>query len=402
MYDVIVVGAGPAGATAAYFLGKAGRRVLVIDKATLPRYKACGGGLSLGFLESQFPFSFDPIIETDVEAITYALGDRQVTIPLKDSTMRMVMRDQFDAYLLAQAQAEVWQGAAVRRVTETPAGVTVETNDGRTAQAALVIGADGANSVVAHAVGLRRGKQLAAAIEIEVPVSPDIMNRYAKRPVFIFGEVRMGYLWIFPKAKHLSVGIAALHPKPGELQTTLRRVMQRYGISSLEEFPRHGHPIPIYTGRERIVTGRVLLAGDAAGLADPLSGEGIRLAITSGRLAADAILANQPQKYEQMVFRQIGLSQLFGAGLSWLFYRFQRLCFIFGAYNPFVTHVFLDLLTGRTSYPAVILRIFGTLPFFLLAEAVIRLVGLIGSPKKGRQLRSKIYPASYPLPPDPT
>ncbi|HEX8917249.1 MAG TPA: FAD-dependent oxidoreductase, partial [Chloroflexota bacterium] len=79
--DVIVVGAGPAGASAAFFLGQAGRGVLVLEREHLPRYKVCGGAVSTGVLE-QFPFSFDPVIQSKVEAISYAVGDRLVTVPL--------------------------------------------------------------------------------------------------------------------------------------------------------------------------------------------------------------------------------------------------------------------------------------------------------------------------------
>ncbi len=92
MYDVLIVGAGPGGATAAYFLGEAGQRVLVLERETLPRYKACGGGLSAHMLEKQFPFSFDPVIETRVKSIAYALGGQAITIPLTDPSMRMVNR----------------------------------------------------------------------------------------------------------------------------------------------------------------------------------------------------------------------------------------------------------------------------------------------------------------------
>lgn len=124
-----------------------------------------------------------------------------------------------------------------------------------------------------------------------------------------------------------------------------------------------------------------------------MSGEGIRLAITSGRLAAEAILANQPELYEQMIFRQVGFSQLLDAGLSQVFYHFQWACFTCGAHNPFVTYAFIDLLSGRASYPTVILRIFATFPLFLLAEGLTQLAGLVGGPKSRRRFRARIYPA---------
>ena len=371
-YDVIIVGGGPAGSTAAFYLGQAGANVLIVEKEKLPRYKTCGGAVSAGVLR-QFPFSFDPVIESKVNAISYGWGNEVVTIPLPHSPLRMVMRADFDAHLLRHVQAEVRDGVAVKTVEEEKNRIIVTTRSGERIMANYLVAADGANSITAHALGLRSQRILAGAIEVEAHVPTEIQARFAGNPMLIFGDLDIGYLWIFPKSDHLSVGIGALHPKPGELQSVLTRVMKRYGI--LLDGDHHGHPLPIYARREQINTARTFLAGDAAGFVDPFTGEGIRFAIKSGRMAAEAILSGEPQQYAACLRRTIHRNHRHALLWTDLFYRSPRFFFEVGLRNPVLSRALMQMLEDRIGYGRLFLQIIATFPMFLTTKK-IRLHGL--------------------------
>jgi flavin-dependent dehydrogenase len=167
--------------------------------------------------------------------------------------------------------------------------------------------------------------------------------------------------------------------------------MTAYDIR-LDGLTLHGHPIPLYLGRQRIATRRTLLVGDAAGLVDPFNGEGIRFAIKSGKLAAEAILAGRPEGYERLVWRQIGARHRLALGLAVLFYQFPRLCFSLGVRNPFVTYAFADLMAERSGYARLFLQMFGTLPVFLATETLAALAGRIAGPPAARRIRAAVYP----------
>ena len=360
-YDVIVVGAGIGGAAAAYYLGEAGCRVLVLEKETLPRYKPCGGGVPHSVF-GYFPFPLDQAIEAKVTRVRYSYqGREEVTVPLPDEIIAMVMRDEFDALVLEQARCEVREATLVTEVAEGKDGVAVFTADGQGFRGRYLIGADGANSTIARKLGLRRGRFLGAAIEAEVPLPPRSMADWAGTALFEFGALKGGYLWIFPKREHLSVGIGAFRKSRAKLREILRREMAKFGIN-LDGIALHGHPLPIYLRSEKLNTARSLLVGDAAGLMDPLSGEGIRYAIKSARLAAEAILQGDLSRYTTWVQKEIGANLSCARWLAALFYGLPRLCFRLGVRNPKATQLLAEMLNDRATYLDISRRI---LPYLL-------------------------------------
>ena len=368
-YDVIIVGAGPGGASAAFFLGQRGQRVLVLERARLPRYKPCGGGVPKVTFR-RFPFSFDPVVEAEPAATElHYPGQSPTKVSLDDRPIAMVRRSVFDAYILTQAanaKVEVLDDVAVTGVTEHPDGVEVTVADGRTFFARYLIGADGANSTVARALGLRKRRALGSTLEAMIEPDEATLARWAQTSMFQYGACPGGYLWIFPKRGRLSVGIGRFWPGKADrsaepfggaqdrrsrqsLRGILVREMANFGVD-LTGVRLHGHPLPFYWRRELLHTTRCLLVGDAAGLADPLMGEGIRFAVYSAEMAAQAITRDDLAGYTRRVQRTIGNDHLWAKKVAWVLYGFPRLSWQWGIRNPRLIRALVDVLRERRSY----------------------------------------------------
>ncbi|MGI8551477.1 MAG: geranylgeranyl reductase family protein [Dehalococcoidia bacterium] len=288
IYDLIVAGAGPAGSTAAREAAAAGANVLLLDRAEFPRDKPCGGGVNIRAAKL-LPFDLAPVTERTVTGLSVSLdlaGDfvRRFPRPL----CYMTQRSRLDAYLVERAVAagaRLLEGENVRSVEPAERTVLVRTR-GASYQGRVLVGADGAKGMVAQPSGLSGGRRLAVAIEGNLPFDGAIPGRWQETLAMDLGLIPGGYGWLFPKGDHLNLGVGGWQHFGPELRCRLDRLTRHFGFTAAALRNLRGHHLPIRLPGAPLARGRVLLAGDAAGLIDPLSGEGIYAAIWSGRQAA--------------------------------------------------------------------------------------------------------------------
>jgi len=297
-YDVIVAGAGPAGSTAARLLAEQGASVLLLDKHRVPRDKPCGGGVTLR-AASVHDIDLSPVIERTIYGARFSLRlgeafDRRFHQPITYMTQRCHL-DAHLAQKAVNAGVEFHDDEALREVDLT-SGVRTQdlahlrpvrvTTEGDAYFSRLLIGADGANGITARAAGLTPHFEEAVALEGNVPFAPDIPSDWREYVGLDLGGLAGGYGWVFPKTDHLNLGVGAWKYAGFTLRPKLAELCRRYGFETACLENLRGHRLLVRVPGAPIARGPVALAGDAAGLIDPLSGEGIHMAFASGRLVA--------------------------------------------------------------------------------------------------------------------
>jgi geranylgeranyl reductase family protein len=359
--DVIIVGAGPAGATLAYELGKRGIGVLVLEKEKLPRYKCCAGGVT-SKTAKLLDFDISEVVEDTVYEVsfTFNLGSphlRQHSQPL----IYTVMRDVFDYFLVKKAQqqgAVLIDGQRIAQIQVSGDWVEVSTAD-NSFRSRLVVGADGAYSVVARELGMVRSMEYVAGIESEIVVPEEELAKWKSRVQMDLGCIPGGYAWVFPKRNHLSVGTGCLVSKAKSLNRRHQKFLNSLSIGNYTIIRSSSHLIPTCTKGRLVWQDKALLLGDAAGLADPLTGEGIYNAILSAQLAAPVIensLVHDKGKledYQEAVDEKI-MSELRTARvLSKFFIRFPHLAFGMLKRSDGAWGTGCNLMLGETNYAAI-------------------------------------------------
>ncbi|MCP9959951.1 geranylgeranyl reductase family protein [Streptomyces sudanensis] len=295
VWDVVVVGAGPAGASAAYAAAVAGCRVLLLEKAELPRYKTCGGGI-IGPSRDALPPGFELPLRDRVHAVTFSLNGRFArTRRSKRMLFGLVNRPEFDQQLVEHARragAEVRTGVAVARVEQHGAAVpdrrtvAVVLADGETVLARAVVGADGSAGRIGAHVGVKT-QQVDLGLEAEIPVPPAVAEDWAGRVLIDWGPMPGSYGWVFPKGDTLTVGVISARGEGAATKRYLDDFVARLGLAGFEPALSSGHLTRCRSEDSPLSRGRVVVCGDAAGLLEPWTREGISFALRSGRLAGE-------------------------------------------------------------------------------------------------------------------
>jgi menaquinone-9 beta-reductase len=350
-YDITVVGAGPAGSTAACILGRKGYRVLLVDKALFPRKKLCGGCLTVKTLEllhRVFDETADSLIRKNIvnyqsRRFEVRCRTRLLLDVVSPFPFSFVDRRDYDALFFQKAKeagVEVLEGEKITNLHQeeyagTPA-LSLTTSAGRFIETRFIIGADGANSTV-RATLLKEGKisdskwqrNLAAGVEIFLPRGGNLAS--VEFPVLSLGYVRYGYGWIFPNRERWVVGIGGLNRKNKNLMARFRAFLSDYNLGDIDSQAVQGYPLPFGNSLSQPYYGNILLAGDAAGLVDPMLGEGIYQAHRSGELAAQAVIeslenhAGSPQEtgpvYLQLLEQHLAVEFRYARRFRWFLYN---------------------------------------------------------------------------------
>lgn len=357
MYDTIIIGSGPSGSTLARKLSKDGYKVLLIEKHSLPRYKACGGGIT-----SRCYKLLDLDIRNYIEDITYKIlfifdNNKSICLKTDKPIIYQIDRIKFDKYLVDKAVecgCKVHDDERFLDFYKTDKGIVVKT-DKSEYEAKVLVGADGINSNVAYKANLKNGNK-GIALEAEVYTEKENIEEKKGEVIVDFSVIKCGYGWIFPKSDRLSIGVGTFLNKSADIKEKLNNLLTKNMISNNAEIKVYGHQLSFPDGNEGIYNSdKIILIGDATGLADPFTGEGIYNAILTANISYDVInkYLNKKCEFDEYTER---IKKEVIPDIKWAYrlslFAYNNMPFIQKAirFFPNVLSYFIDIIMGDDNY----------------------------------------------------
>ncbi|WP_319506938.1 geranylgeranyl reductase family protein [uncultured Methanolobus sp.] len=361
MYDLIIIGAGPSGSSAGRIAGKNGLKTLIIEKEMFPRYKPCGGALSehaMSYLDFKIP---EDIIEKDIFGGRVRFRGKSIEYFKDYRLSAIVTRSIFDNYLLEKAKEtgiDIHHEEKVTDISQNDAHVSVTTNKD-SYKARYVVIATGSQGKLKTVVRREENKsEYGVCLVTEVEEKDEVIDQYIKDAIEMhFGVSGVGYGWVFPHKGYYSVGagsVMAKHlPNP---KMAMQDYLKVNGFTG--KYKLNSHVIPCGGHKRKLVKGRIILSGDAAGFVDAFTGEGLAYAIRSGQLAAETIALNAGTElklqellnYENRCYSEFGEHLKYSLIFAKIMHYFPERSFNAFIKETDILDMFLEVVTFNRTY----------------------------------------------------
>ncbi len=363
--DVIVIGAGAAGSTAAFHLAEAGIKVSLLEKNASTLIKPCGGGMASA-VQDWFPFDLKPVVDEVIQKVEFSwcLED-QVIADLQDSTpFWIVRRERLDSFLIEKAinaGAELFRPFEVSSLKKVERYWRITSKDGKELEAKAVVIADGSNSPWPKAFGLGpKAQHHAATTSVRLERRGTLKEGTSR---FDFGLVHHGFTWAFPLSGGVNIGVGTfIGNNQSDSQTVLEKVLPSLGFDP-KEGEKQESLLRVWNGHHSLHGEGIIAIGDAASLCDPFLAEGLRPALISGCEAALSIKnwlkgdANDLSSYSSAMKRRWGNSMAWGKRIAQVFYRFPKVGYQLGVKRPTAPKRIAQILSGRIGYEEIAQRV---------------------------------------------
>ncbi|MCA1933108.1 MAG: NAD(P)/FAD-dependent oxidoreductase [Calditerrivibrio sp.] len=376
-FDVAVIGAGPAGTSAAYDLADAGLSVLILEKRAMPREKPCGGAISYSgqkFLRFDIP---EDLVDAECFGARINTPESSITSITNDRLAILVSRKNFDSYLLDMALnkgvAAVYEMA--KEIKEDSGFYHIYTNANRYLAKNVIIATGIQSTLIKNVRRLDNKDELGICLEAEIDINENSRYKDLKNIIEIhFGVAGYGYGWVFPHGNFLSIGVGGVTSVFKEPNKAMYEFMSKLGFKYDRKKIR-GHMIPKGGIKRLTRKGGLFLVGDAAGFVEPFTGEGIAYAIRSGQIAANTIIKafknsdfseELLSNYEKNCSAEIGSTMGYALFFSKMLHKFPNLLLNKIMSNQHCVDKYLEIISQKITYKDYIKWIFKKLPKILI------------------------------------